>query len=353
VQSADFEKVQSAANRVMEIVRRTPGTTDVKFSTDDPRQEVQIKLDRAKMTKMGLSVAEVGSALRVALADNDDSKFTEDNYEYDIRIGIDGFDRTNAEDVARLTILNRRNELVELGQIADVVYALGASMLERVNRISSITVKSGVVGRPSGTVGSEVMAALEGQMPDGVTVLASGAMEQQSDAFGSLGFAFLAAIVIIYLIMVAMYDSLLDPVIVLVSIPLALIGAFLALALTMNDLNIFTIIGLIVLIGLVAKNAILLVDFANHIRREQNMDTFHALIEAGKERLRPILMTTFAMIFGMLPIALAAGNGAELKNGMAWVIIGGLTSSMLLTLVVVSVVYMGFYKMKTWFSKSK
>jgi HAE1 family hydrophobic/amphiphilic exporter-1 len=351
VQGADFEKVQSAANRVMEIIRRTPGTTDVKFSTDDPRQEVQIKLDRAKMTKMGLSVAEVGSALRVALAGNDDSKFTDGNYEYDIRIGIDDFDRTNAEDVARLTILNRRGELIELSQIADVAYGLGASTLERVNRIASITVKSNVVGRPSGTVGNEVMAALEGQMPDGVTVLAGGAMEQQSEAFGSLGFAFLAAIVIIYLIMVAMYDSLLDPVIVLVSIPLALIGAFLALALTMNDLNIFTIIGLIVLIGLVAKNAILLVDFANHIRREQNMDTFHALIEAGRERLRPILMTTFAMIFGMLPIALAAGNGAEMKNGMAWVIIGGLTSSMILTLVVVPVVYMGFYKVKARISK--
>jgi HAE1 family hydrophobic/amphiphilic exporter-1 len=133
---------------------------------------------------------------------------------------------------------------------------------------------------------------------------------------------------------------------VLVSIPLALIGAFLALALTMNDLNIFTIIGLIVLIGLVAKNAILLVDFTNHIRREQDMDTFHALIEAGKERLRPILMTTFAMIFGMLPIALAAGNGAELKNGMAWVIIGGLTSSMILTLVVVPVVYLTFDRIR-------
>jgi HAE1 family hydrophobic/amphiphilic exporter-1 len=342
VQGADFEKVQSSANKVLDIIRRTPGTTDVKLSTDDPRQEVQVKLDRAKMAKMGLSAAEVGSALRVALAGNDDSKFTDGNYEYDIRIGIDNFDRTSAGDVARLTILNRRGELIELGQIADVAYGLGPSTLERVNRIASITVKSNVVGRPSGTVGNEVMAALEGQMPDGVTVLPSGGMEQQSEAFGSLAFAFLAAIVIIYLIMVAMYNSLMDPIIVLISIPLALIGAFLALALTMNDLNIFTIIGLIVLIGLVAKNAILLVDFANHIRREQGLDTFHALIEAGKERLRPILMTTFAMIFGMLPIALAAGNGAELKTGMAWVIIGGLTSSMILTLVVVPVMYLGF-----------
>lgn len=167
-------------------------------------------------------------------------------------------------------------------------------------------------------------------------------MEQQDSAFGSLGFAFLAAIVLIYLIMVMLYNSLTDPLIVLFSIPLSLIGAFLALALTMNTLNIFSIIGLIVLIGLVAKNAILLVDFTNHLRQE-GMSTYKALIEAGKERMRPILMTTFAMIFGMLPIALAAGNGAEMKNGMeTWVIIGGLASSMMLTLIVVPVVYYVF-----------
>jgi len=154
--------------------------------------------------------------------------------------------------------------------------------------------------------------------------------------------------------MVVLYNSLLDPVIVLFSIPLSFIGALLTLALTMNTLNIFSIIGLIVLIGLVAKNAILLVDFTNHIRKEEGLNLFDALVEAGKERLRPILMTTFAMIFGMLPIALAAGNGAEIKNGMAWVIIGGLASSMVLTLIVVPVVYYIFhrvsdkYRMRKW-----
>jgi len=144
---------------------------------------------------------------------------------------------------------------------------------------------------------------------------------------------------LIYLIMVILYNSLTDPLIVLFSIPLAMSGAFLALALTMHNLDIFSIIGLIVLIGLVAKNAILLVDFTNKIRKEDGLSTFNALIEAGKDRMRPILMTTFAMIFGMLPIALASGDGAEMKNGMGWVIIGGLTSSMILTLVVVPVVY--------------
>jgi HAE1 family hydrophobic/amphiphilic exporter-1 len=168
-------------------------------------------------------------------------------------------------------------------------------------------------------------------------------LEQQADTFGSLGFAFIAAIVLIYLIMVVLYNSLLDPLIVLFSIPLAMVGAFLALALTMNNLTIFSIIGMIVLIGLVAKNAILLVDFANHERQDNRLNIKDALLQAGKERLRPILMTTFAMIFGMLPIALASGDGAEIKNAMAWVIIGGLTSSMILTLIVVPCVYYIFH----------
>ncbi|MDR2146149.1 MAG: efflux RND transporter permease subunit [Tannerella sp.] len=351
VQGADYEKVEEAAALLMEVVRTTPGTADVKFSIDDPMQEVQVKLNREKMSQLGLSSADVGTAMRVALAGNDDTKYTDGNFEYDIRIGVDNFDKTNVEDVANLTLLNKKGELIELNQIADISYGLGPSMLERTNRIASITVKSNVVGRPSGTVGSEIMSAIDGKMPEGITIRQGGSMEMQSKAFGSLAFAFLAAIVLIYLIMIMLYNSLSDPLVVLVSIPLSFVGAFLALGLTLNILSIFSIIGLIVLIGLVAKNAILLVDFTNHIRSEQNMDTFNALIEAGKERLRPILMTTFAMIFGMLPIALATGNGAELKNGMAWVIIGGLTSSMLLTLVVVPVVYYAVDRIKVRFSR--
>jgi HAE1 family hydrophobic/amphiphilic exporter-1 len=154
--------------------------------------------------------------------------------------------------------------------------------------------------------------------------------------------------------MVALYESVVYPFVVLFSIPVALIGSILALALTMNPVTIFAILGLIMLLGLVSKNAILIVDFTNHLK-EKGMPVREALIEAGKERLRPILMTTLAMIFGMLPIALASGAGAETKNGMAWVIIGGLTSTMIFTLVLVPSVYMiidGWKdKVNKWFAK--
>jgi HAE1 family hydrophobic/amphiphilic exporter-1 len=353
VQGANQEQLQQTAAMILNTVRHTPGTADAKYSVDDPHQEVQIKLNRDKMAKLGLSVSDVGSTLRVALAGNDDSKYRDGNFEYKIRIGIDNFDRTRPADVSKLTFINNQGNLIELNQIADISYKLGPSTLERNDRISSITVKSNVVGRPVGTVGAEISSAIKDKIPEGVTVKEGGMLEFQSSAFGSLSYAFLAAIILIYLIMVVLYDSLLDPIVVLVSIPLSLIGAFLALALTMNDLTLFSIIGLIALIGLVAKNAILLVDFANHMQRDENMDVHSALIAAGRERLRPILMTTFAMIFGMLPIALASGSGAEMKNGMAWVIIGGLTSSMLLTLVVVPVVYMVFEKIAIRFRHNK
>ncbi len=339
VQGADYEHVQQTAAMILEIIRKTPGTTDAKYSIDDPRQEVQVKLDREKMSALGLSVSDVGTTLRTALTGNDKSKYKEGNYEYDIRVGIDNFDRTKLDDVSKLAFINKRGEIIELRQFAALTYGLGPSALERTDRISSITVKSNVIGRPSGTVGSEIKAAIAGKIPSDITIKEGGMMEQQSTAFGSLGVAFLAGIVLIYLIMVILYNSLTDPLIVLFSIPLSMIGALLALALTMNTLNIFSIIGMIVLVGLVAKNAILLVDFSNHMKYDKGYTTFNALIAAGNERMRPILMTTFAMIFGMLPIALAAGNGAEMKNGMAWVIIGGLASSMILTLIVVPVVY--------------
>lgn len=339
VQGADYEHVQQTAAMILETIRKTPGTTDAKYSIDDPRQEVQVKLDREKMSALGLSVSDVGTTLRTALTGNDKSKYKEGNYEYDIRVGIDNFDRTKLDDVSKLAFINKRGELIELRQFAKLSYGLGASALERTDRISSITVKSNVIGRPSGTVGSEVKAAIADKIPSDITIKEAGMMEQQSTAFGSLGVAFLAGIVLIYLIMVILYNSLTDPLIVLFSIPLSMIGALLALALTMNTLNIFSIIGMIVLVGLVAKNAILLVDFSNHMKYDKGYTTFNALIAAGSERMRPILMTTFAMIFGMLPIALAAGDGAEMKNGMAWVIIGGLASSMILTLIVVPVVY--------------
>ena len=179
-----------------------------------------------------------------------------------------------------------------------------------------------------------------------------GDAKNQKDAFGSLAFALILAIVLVYMVMVSLYESVVYPFVVLFSIPVALIGALLAIALTMNQLTIFTLIGMIMLLGLVTKNGILIVDFANKLKSD-GMGVVEALIEAGKERLRPIIMTTFAMILGMLPLALSNSAGSEFKNGMAWVLIGGLTSSLLLTLFLVPSVYLVVEKLMERFSKKQ
>jgi hydrophobic/amphiphilic exporter-1 (mainly G- bacteria), HAE1 family len=175
-------------------------------------------------------------------------------------------------------------------------------------------------------------------LPAGVQMAWGGDIDRQNDSFGALGSVLLISFILIYLIMVALYDSYVYPFVVLFSIPVAAIGAFLALNLSMNHLSLFSLLGLIMLMGLVTKNAILIVDFTNQLKA-RGLHFSAALLEAGKTRMRPILMTTFAMVIGMLPIALAKGSASEWKNGLAWVIIGGLVSSLILTVYLVPVVY--------------
>jgi HAE1 family hydrophobic/amphiphilic exporter-1 len=352
VKGTDYAKVTEVAAIVMDVTKKTAGTTDVKYSVDDPKPEIKVAIDRDKMAQLGLSIADVGATMHTAYSGNTDSKYRVGNTEYDIKIAYDKFDRQNIADVSKITFINDQGQLVELNQFASVTQAMGPSQLEHRERTSSMTINSNVVGRPSGTVADEIKKSLEEKVPEGIDVEFIGMIKKQAETFSSLGYAMLAAIILVYLIMVALYNSLKYPLVVLFSIPLALIGSILALALAGESLNIFSIIGNIVLIGLVAKNAILLVDFTNHLR-EKGMVLKEALIEAGKERLRPILMTTLAMIFGMLPIAVATGAGAELKNGMAWVIIGGLTSSLVLTLLVVPSVYLTFENISGKFNAIK
>lgn len=335
----DLNEIYEVADSVMAIVRTVPGTDDIKLSVEKSKPELQVALNRDKMAQLGLSVNDVGSTLRLALAGTTDLKYSEGSDDYNINVQFDKFDRRKVEDIGSLTFMNNRGKLIELRQFADIFQSLGPNRLERYDRISSIFVKSAVVGRPAGTVGTELQEAIAKNIHSrDVIIEFKGQTQNQQEAFGSLFLALGIAIILVYFIMVALYNSYLYPFVVLFSIPVAVIGALSALALAWQTLSIFSIIGMIMLIGLVAKNAILIVDFTNQLREEGKSVT-EALVEAGKERMRPILMTTLAMVFGMLPIALASGEASEIKNGLAWAIIGGLTSSLLLTLVLVPSVY--------------
>ena len=321
------------------LIKNMPGANDVSVSVEDGNPELTISLDREKMAQLGLNVGEVGATLQNAYTGNTDAKYRVGNNEYDINVRLDEFDRSNPVDVENITFLNNRGEQVRLTQFASLSQSSGPSMLERKNRRTSVTIKSNVLGITSGTLAKNIDEAVAAQpLPASVEMKWTGDVERQGDSFKALGLALGAAILLVYLVMVVLYDSFIYPFVVLFSVPVALIGALIALNLAMSTLSIFTMLGIIMLIGLVLKNGILIVDFTNQ-RKHDGLTTFDALIEAGHSRLRPILMTTIAMVIGMLPIALAEGAGSEWKNGLAIVMIGGLLSSLMLTVFVVPMVY--------------
>lgn len=351
--ASTVEDAQEFAMQAADLLREIPGTNDVKLSSESGNPEISVKVDRDKMTSLNLNIATVGLTMQTAFSGNTDNKFRAGDNEYDINIQFDDKGRTSLEDVKNLQFINSQGTAIKLSQFADVEYSSGPTMLERRDKSPAVSVQGGVVGRPTGTVAQEWEAKFS-QLPrkPGVSYVWGGNMENQAEGFGTLGIALIASLILVYLVMVALYDNFITPFVVLFSIPLSFIGALLALALTNQSLNIFTILGIIMLIGLVAKNAIMLVDFANH-RKEEGMNTHDALVAANHARLRPILMTTIAMVFGMIPIAIAQGEGSDINRGLAIVIIGGLLSSMFLTLVVVPVVYSIMDSLKHRFSKGK
>ena len=341
------------ANKAADKLKNIPGATGIKLSVETGNPEVLVEVDRDKMAALGLSLQNVGASMQVALSGNNDTKYRDGSYEYDINIAYADNGKSNIDDVRDITFLNDKGEKIKLSQFANVNESSGPSVLERRDKSASVTVQGQTVGRPTGTIAAEWEQQFSKiEKPQSVNYVWGGDLENQSEAFGSLGVALLTSLILVYLIMVALYDSFIDPFIVLFSIPLSFIGALLILALTNNALNVFTILGIIMLIGLVSKNAILLVDFAKH-RETEGIDTYNALIQANHARLRPILMTTIAMVIGMVPIALASGAAAELNNGLAWVIIGGLLSSLFLTLIVVPIVYAIFRSLGRKYSNKK
>ncbi|WP_418124033.1 efflux RND transporter permease subunit [Chryseobacterium sp. PTM-20240506] len=340
VTAPDNATAVKEATRILELLKKVPGAVDAELSTDTGNPEVQVNIDRDKMASLGLNLQSVGQTMQTAFNGNTDGKYRAGEYEYDINIRFGDANRQSIDDVKNLMFTNPRGEKVRLSQFAEVKMGSGPSLLERRDKSPSVKVRAKAVGRPVGDVANEWADQFmkSDKKPIGVDYIWSGDMENQQEGFGTLGIALLAAIVLVYLVMVSLYDSFVYPFVVLFSIPLAMIGVMVILALTANSLNIFTMLGMIMLIGLVAKNAILIVDFTN-ARKAAGSNTHDALIQANHARLRPILMTTIAMIFGMLPIALASGAGAEFNKGLAWVVIGGLTSSLFLTLIIVPVVY--------------
>ena len=351
VTSDNVELAQEYAEKASQLLKNVPGATEVKLTSEAGNPEIRVQIDRDKMTMLGLNVATVGTTMRIAFNGNDSSKFRTGDSEYNINIVFEDGSRQSIADIENMMFINSLGQQIKLSQFATISYASGPSQLERYDKSPSVTVQAQSVGRPTGTIVSEWKGKLEDlQKPANVHFTFTGEQENQDEGFGTLLVSLIAAILLVYMVMVVLYDSFSRPFIVLFSIPLSFIGALVALALANMSLNIFTLLGIIMLIGLVAKNAIMIVDFANH-RKEEGEDTVTALIQANHARFRPILMTTIAMVAGMIPLAIASGAGAEINNALAIVIIGGLISSLFLTLIIVPLVYLIFDNISKRFSK--
>ena len=316
-----------------------PGTMQQKLSTGAGRPEVEVVVDREKMSALGLALDNVGLTLQMAFQGNSSQKFVRDDYEYDINIRADNFYRNSIDDVASLTFVNQQGSRITLDQFADVRVGTGPSRLERYNRNPSTTISANVVGVSAGAVSKQFLDAVDSKAKAmGVKLETVGDMKSMMDSMSVFARAILLSILLMYLALVLLYNNWTDPFVVMFSIPFSILGAILALALSGTSLNIYAMLGLVMLVGLVAKNAILLVDFANDRLRE-GLAMDDALVAAVQMRTRPILMTALSTIIGMVPVAVASGSSAELRNGIGWVIIGGMALSTMLTLIVVPVVF--------------
>lgn len=351
--SSDIEYVLSGSKAdsvalfgeyALDVMRSIPGTLQQQLSTGSGRPEVEIIVDRDKMSALGLSLDNVGLTLQMAFQGNTSMKFVRDDYEYDINLRADNFYRSDIDDVAGLTFINQQGSKVTLDQFAQVRIGTGPNRLERYNRNASETISANVAGVSAGQASAEFLDKVRSKAEEmGISIETVGDMKSMSDSMSVFGMAILLSIILMYLALVILYNNWVDPLVVMFSIPFSILGAILALALSATSLNIYAMLGLVMLIGLVAKNAILLVDFANE-RVNGGMAVAEALVEAVRLRTRPILMTALSTIIGMIPVAVASGSSAELRNGIGWVIIGGMTLSTMLTLVVVPVVYRIFHR---------
>ncbi len=337
----DSRKLLAITSDFMAQLRQVPGAVDVGLSQQDPQNELQIELDRGLANSLGISVTDTANALRVAFAGIEVGDWVDPTGEArDVAIRLAPEDRMNVSHIERLPItVSGMNTVVPLSQIAKVSMGKAPSKIEHFDGKRTIGVSANVQGRSSGEVTADALKLAKSiNFPEGYGIELDGASKDQKEVFTEMGIALVSGIGLMYFILVMQFSSFTAPLAVMFSLPLSLIGVVLALLLTGSTLNLMSLIGVIMLMGLVAKNAILLLDAARSLE-EQGIDREEALMTAGRKRLRPIIMTTFALIAGMLPVAIGVGEGGEFYRPMAVAIIGGTITSTILTLLVIPSFY--------------
>jgi HAE1 family hydrophobic/amphiphilic exporter-1 len=321
-------------------MNRVRGVTDVNISRRPGMPEMLVLVDRPKAASMGLNVSDVAGALRTAVGGSRSSMYRDRGDEYNILVRLQETDRLNLGQVGEVPLLTPSNQVVATESVVQMRRQEGPVSIDRRDQQRIIIVSGGLEDRDLGSVVADLDQALRQiTRPPGYEFRYGGEYEEQQKSFRQLLFAAILALILVYMVMAAEFESWIDPFVVLFSVPLASIGVVLALLLTNTTFNMQAFLGVIILVGVVVNNAIVLVDYANLLRREHGMSLHEAMITAGTRRLRPILMTTITTVLGLLPMSLGLGEGGELQAPLARTIIGGLTTSTLITLVVIPVVY--------------
>ena len=338
----DFAETDSVAQRLKNALAQIPGTADITISRSDYQPEYQIDFDREKLAIYGLNLQTAATYVRNRINGALASRFREDGEEYDIKVMYDPGSRQSIEDIRNILIYNAAGQSVRLRDVGEVVERFSPPTIERKDRERIITVSTVVQGAPMNEVVAKANEAIDKMdLPQGVSVSIAGSFEDQQDSFRDLLTLAVLIIILVYIVMAAQFESYTYPGIIMTSLLFAFSGVFIILWLTGHTLNVMSMIGAIMLIGIVVKNGIVLIDYIT-LNRERGLSVRRAVIDAGRSRLRPVVMTTLTTILGMVPMAVGTGQGAEMWRPMGTAVIGGLTFSTILTLLFVPVLYCVF-----------
>ena len=336
--------LDKAAKDVASLIREQPGTVNVQTGEEQEGPRLDIRIDPRRANVLGIAPADAATVARIAIGGTVATRVRLENGLTDVRLELPPNRRSDMATIGQLQVRAASGMLVPLNSIASFTLTKAPTKIERQARARIATVSADVdpnahvsLGAILGPVQKKIDSP--GFLPPGVHALADGDADLFNQTFASMGFALATSFVLVYMLMVVLYGSFVEPFVVMFSVPVAIVGALAALAIRHQTLNLFSLIAIVMLFGLVAKNGILLVDYANQQRKKEGLDVRQAMLAAAATRFRPILMTTFAMIFGMLPLSLGLTEGAEERASMGTVLIGGLISSLILTLALVPVMY--------------
>ena len=335
----DIDKTNIVAEKIAEYLNEIEGTRDILISRKQEKPELQIVFDKEKLAAAGLNTATAASAVRNRINGLVSTTYREEGEEYDVIVRYAEEFRNSTTDIENITIQNQRGQFIKLKEIGSLEQYYSPPNIDREDKERIVTVSALVAGTDLGTIKSELDKKLENLViPRGIDIEAGGSVEEMQESFRDLGLLLVLSILLVYIVMAAQFESFREPFIIMISLPFAFTGVFLALFITNTTLNVISFIGAVMLVGIVVKNCIVLIDYTN-ILRDRGLSLAQAVIKGGRSRLRPVLMTTFTTMLALLPLTLASGEGAESWRPMGIAIIGGLLFSTLITLVIVPVFY--------------